>query len=103
MEREFILANDGSTKQWVEPESTNTGKEGIVWSTIVTEGQRELGLERAAALSWASIGAQSGTMQLPLCVESQELLSIFFASVEAVSLASDVFVVGAVAALALAS
>ena len=99
----FILTNDGSTKQWVEPESTNTGKGGIVWSTIVTEGRREFGLERAAVLSWASIGAQSGTMQLPLCAESQKLLSIFFASVEAVGLASDMFMVAAVAALALAA
>ena len=76
-ERLFILANDRSTKQWVEPESTNTGNEGIAWSMIVTDGRRELGSERAAALSRASIGAQSGTMQLPLCAESQELLSIF--------------------------
>ena len=70
---------------------------------IVTEGRRELGSERAAALSQASIGAQSGTTQLPLCVESRELLSIFFALVEAVGLASDMFMVVAVAALALAA
>ena len=44
---------------------------------IGTDGRREFGSERAATLSQASIGAQSGTMQLPLCVESQELLSIF--------------------------
>ena len=54
-----------------------------------------------AALSQASIGAQLGTMQLPLCAESQELLSIFFALVEAISLASNVVVM--VAALALAA
>ena len=99
----FILANDGSTKQWVEPESTNAGKEGIAWSTIVTDGRREFGSERAAALSQASIGAQSETMQLPLCAESWELLSIFFALVAAVSLASDVVVVVVVADLALAA
>ena len=69
---------------------------------IVTDGQRELGSERAAALSWASIGAQSGTMQLPLCVESQELLSIF-ASVEAIGLASDVVVTEVVTDLPLAA
>ena len=100
----FILANNRSTKQWVEPESTNMGNEGIAWSTIVTDGWREFGSERVAALSWASIGAQSGTMQLPLCVESQELLSIFFASVEAIGLASNVVVmVMVVVALALAA
>ena len=70
---------------------------------IVTDGQREFGSDRAAALSQASIGAQSGTTQLPLCAESQELLSIFFASVEAVSLASDVVVMVVVADLALAA
>ena len=43
-------------------------------------------------------------MQLPLCVESQELLSIFFASVEAIGLASNVVVmVMVVVALALAA
>ena len=77
------------------------GNEGIAWLTIVTDGQRELGSERAAVLSQASIGAQSETMQLPLCAESRKLLSIFFSSVEAISLASDVVVV--VAALALAA
>ena len=77
LERLFILAKDGSTKQWVEPESTDTGKEGIAWLTIVTDSQRELGSERVAVLSWASLGAQLGTTQLPLCAESQELLSIF--------------------------
>ena len=37
----------------------------------------EFGSETVAALSRASIGAQLGTMQLPLCTESRELLSIF--------------------------
>ena len=97
-----ILANNRSTKQWVEHESTNMGNEGIAWTMIVTDGWRELGFERVAALSWASIGAQSGTMQLPLCVESRELLSIF-ASMEAVGLASDVVVTVVVTDLPLAA
>ena len=63
--------------QWVEPESINVGKEGIAWSMIVTDGQRVFRSEGVAALSQASIGAQSGATQLPLCAESQELLSIF--------------------------
>ena len=42
-------------------------------------------------------------MQLPLCAESQELLSIFFASVEAIGLVSDVVVAVVVTDLALAA
>ena len=36
MEREFIFTNDGSTKQWVEPESTNAGNSGMLWEMMVT-------------------------------------------------------------------
>ena len=55
-------------------------------------------------LMQAFIGAQLGTTWLPLCMESQELLSIFFfTSVEAIGLASDVVVmIVVVVALALA-
>ena len=61
MDREFIFANDGSTTQWVEPESTNVGNSGMLWETMVTQGWSEFGSERADTLSRASIGAQSGT------------------------------------------
>ena len=77
MEREFIFANDGSTKQWVEPKSTNTGNSGMLWETMVTWGWSEFGSERADVLSQPSIGAQSGTTRLPSCVESGESHSIF--------------------------
>ena len=77
MEREFIFANDGSTKQWVEPESTNAGNSGMLWEMMVTRGWSEFGSERADTLSWASIGAQLGTMRLPSCAESGESHSIF--------------------------
>ena len=59
------------------------------YSLAVTRGRSELGSERVDALRRASLTAQSGSMQLPACAE-QELPSIFFASVEAVGLASDV-------------
>ena len=90
MEREFIFANDGSTKQWVEPESTNVGNSGMLWETMVTRGWSEFRSERVDMLSQASIGAQSGTTQLPSCAESGESHSIFFALVEAIRLASNV-------------
>ena len=48
-----------------------------------------MGSERADALRRASLTVQSGSMQLPACAE-RELPSIFFASIEAISLASDV-------------
>ena len=55
----------------------------------VTRGRSELASERADVLRWATLTVQSGSMQLPACTE-RELPSIFFASVEAVGLASDV-------------
>ena len=64
-------------KQWVEPKSTNAGNSKILLVGIVTRGWSELGLERVDALSQASLDAQLGAMQLPLCVESQELHSNF--------------------------
>ena len=64
-------------KQWVEPESTNAGNSKILLAGIVTRGRSELGSERADALSRASLDAQLGAMQLPLCAESQELHSNF--------------------------
>ena len=59
------------------------------YSLAVTRGRSELGSERADALRRASLTAQSGSTQLPACTE-RELPSSFFASVEAVGLASDV-------------
>ena len=64
-------------KQWVEPESTNSGNSEILLAGIVTRGWSELGLERVDMLSQASLDAQLGATQLPLCVESQELHSNF--------------------------
>ena len=55
--------------------STNAGNSEILLVGIVTRGQSELRLERADVLSRASLDAQLGAMQLPLCVESQELHS----------------------------
>ena len=64
-------------KQWVEPKSTNAGNSEILLVGIVTRGWSELRLERADALSQASLDAQLDAMQLPLCVESRELHSNF--------------------------
>ena len=62
MEREFIFTNDRSTKQWVEPESTNIGNSGMLWEMMVTRGWGEFRSERADALSQASRGAQLGRL-----------------------------------------
>ena len=64
-------------KQWLEPESTRAEIGGISRDVMVTEGIRELGSERADTLSLNSCGAQSESMQPPVCVELWESLVIF--------------------------
>ena len=64
-------------KQWVEPESTNAGNSEILLAGIVTRDRSELGSERVDTLSPASLDAQLGATQLPLCAESRELHSNF--------------------------
>ena len=64
-------------KQWLEPESTRAEIGGTSRDVMVMEGIRELGSERADALSLNSFGAQSESMQPPACVELWESLSIF--------------------------
>ena len=61
----------------MEPKSTNAGNSEILLAGIVTRGQSELGSERADVLSQASLDAQLGATQLPLCAESWELHSNF--------------------------
>ena len=48
----------------------------MVLEAKVMEGIRDLGSERADALSWISFGAQVGVMQPPSCVDSQRSLPI---------------------------
>ena len=60
----------------MEPESTRVEKGGMSYSLVVMRGWSELGSERADVLRRASLTAQSGSMQLPACVE-RELPSIF--------------------------
>ena len=64
-------------KQWLELESTRVDTGGILRDVMVTEGIRELGLERADALSLNSFGAQLESTQPPACAELWESLSIF--------------------------
>ena len=72
-----LFTNAESTKQWVEPESTNAETAGILRVSKVTEGMRELGSERVDMLRWISIGAQSGSMQSPGCAEDCRLQTSF--------------------------
>ena len=64
-----LFTNAESTKQWVEPESTNEETTGTLRVSKVMEGMRELGSERVDTLRWISIGAQLRSMQSPGCVE----------------------------------
>ena len=64
-----LFTNAESTKQWVEPKSTNAETAGILRVSKVMEGMRELGSERADVLRQISIGAQSVSTQSPGCVE----------------------------------
>ena len=64
-----LFTNVESTKQWMEPESTNAETTGVLRVSKVTEGMRELGSERVDMLRQISIGAQSVSMQSPGCVE----------------------------------
>ena len=54
-----------------------SGMEGISRDVMVMEGIREFGSERADVLSLNSCGAQSQSMQPPVCAELWELLIIF--------------------------
>ena len=62
-----LFTNAESTKQWMEPKSTNAETAGILRVSKVMEGMRELGSERVDMLRWISIGAQLGSMQSPGC------------------------------------
>ena len=72
-----FIHNAESTKQWVEPKSTNAETAGILRVSKVMEGMRELGSERADVLRQISIGAQSVSMQSPGCVEYWRLWTSF--------------------------
>ena len=77
MESECLFTKFMSMKQLEELESTNVEKAGIIYEAKVTEGIRDLALERVDVLRRISVGAQVGAMKPPSCVESQRLLSIF--------------------------
>ena len=66
-----------STKQWVEPESTNAETAGTLRVSKVTEGMRELGSERVDTLRWISIGGQLRSTQSPGCAEYWGLRTSF--------------------------
>ena len=58
VESECLFTKVVSIKQSKEPESTNTEKAGMVYEAKVTEGIRDLGLERVDALRQISLDTQ---------------------------------------------
>ena len=75
-----LCTREGSTKQWVEPESISADivGAGSEIAEDVNETRRELGSERADALSRiTSEVAQGGSTQSSACAEAGGLLSLF--------------------------
>ena len=70
VKREFLFTKTESTKQSIEPESTNAETVGILYDSRTMAGIREFGSERADMLRWISKGAKSESTQSPGCVES---------------------------------
>ena len=73
----FWCANCMSSKQWVDPESTSARIFSKLYGKMETRGIRALGSERVDTLRRASTGALLESMQLPGCVESRGLLTLF--------------------------
>ena len=71
-----VAIKRGSTKQCVEPESTNALKIKVEIKTEVTERNKASVLKGAEALRRTSI-ARSGSTQPMVRVESERLLTIF--------------------------
>ena len=75
-----LCTREGSTKQWVEPESISADivGEGLENVEDDNETRRELGSERADTLSrTTSEVAQGGSTQSSACAEARGLLSLF--------------------------
>ena len=86
-----VAIKRGSTKQCVEPESTNALKIKAEIKMVVTERNKVSGSKGAEALRWTSITAQSGSTQPMVHAESKGLLTIFLSPQPEESLVSQTF------------
>ena len=89
-----LCTREGSTKQWVEPESISADiiGAGSEIAEDVKETRSELGSERAEVLSQTtSEVAQGGSTQSLACAEAGGLLSLFDSGEVSFSLACAVW------------